>query len=226
MDVPGRGRSRASDNQALLLSELRAHTALGAGRRRPRHWVQRALPGPVRHIMALTDLPAGAPAGFHGPGDALRGGLAGAARARTSPPAGCSSRCSRRATSPARCAAGSGSPSTSGILQARPRRQGRCPPSCPRCGPASTTTQLPDSVRHIHFNHSAFGDRYATDGTLRADQAQAAARRVRGGRATNSPSASSRSPSTTALAAEPAPSTTSTRPAPSGRAAKDPGASI
>ncbi|GAA5037883.1 TIR-like protein FxsC [Streptomyces siamensis] len=141
-----------------------AHTPTwGDGVGDPDHWVHQLFSDLCDHIMALTDLPAGAPAGFMDrelrSGDGWSEKLSeNLATCRVfvplfSPRYFASESCGRewfafnervvRARS-------SGSPGRSAIVPALWTRM--------------DYSQLPDSVRHIHVDQAQFGDRYAADG--------------------------------------------------------------
>ncbi|GAA3502786.1 hypothetical protein GCM10019016_098950 [Streptomyces prasinosporus] len=163
MDVPGRERERASDDQPYFFLSY-AHTPrVGPGGGDPDHWVHVLYRDLCNHIMALTDLPAGVPAGFMdremSSGDGWPQKLSeNLARCRVfvpllSPRYFTSEMCGREWYAfherQVRVKAVDGR-ETSAIVPALWTRV--------------DYAQLPDSVRHIHLDHATFGERYATNG--------------------------------------------------------------
>ncbi|MET9154436.1 TIR-like protein FxsC [Streptomyces griseoflavus] len=163
MDVPERERDRASDDQPYFFLSY-AHTPrVGPGGGDPDHWVHVLYRDLCNHIMALTDLPAGALAGFMdrdmSSGDGWPQKLSeNLARCRVfvpllSPRYFTSEMCGRE-------------------WYAFHERQVRVKAVDGReisaIVPALWTrvdyAQLPDSVRHMHLDHATFGERYATNG--------------------------------------------------------------
>lgn len=160
MNVPERGRE--SDNRPYFFLSY-AHTpAWSPGGGDPDHWVHVLFTDLCDHIMALTDLPAGAPAGFMDremrSGDGWPEKLSeNLALCRVfvplfSPRYFTSEMCGREWFA-----------FNERILRARARGAGDVPAIVPALWTRVEYTQLPDSVRHIHIDN-AFGERYAAHG--------------------------------------------------------------
>ncbi|MFC7264553.1 TIR-like protein FxsC [Streptomyces lutosisoli] len=159
MDIP----ERASDNRPYFFLSY-AHTpAWGPGNGDPDHWVHVLFTDLCDHIMALTDLPAGAPAGFMDremrSGDGWPEKLSeNLASCRVfvplfSPRYFTSESCGREWFA-----------FNERILRARATGSGAVPAIVPALWTHIDYAQLPDSVRHIHVDHTPFGDRYAANG--------------------------------------------------------------
>jgi len=156
-------RDRASDRQPYFFLSY-AHTpAWGAGGGDPDHWVHVLFTDLYNHIMALTDLPADVPAGFmdremHS-GDGWPEKLSqNLATCRVfvpllSPRYFASEMCGKEWFA-----------FHERILRARATRAGDVPAIVPALWTHVDYDQLPDSVRHIHVDHAAFGDRYSANG--------------------------------------------------------------
>ncbi|MDX2873804.1 TIR-like protein FxsC [Streptomyces ipomoeae] len=161
MDISERGRAAADNRPYFFLSY--AHTpSWGPGGGDPDHWVHVLFRDLCDHIMALTDLPAGA-AGFmdremrSGDGwpDKLSENLA-LCRVFVplfSPRYFTSEMCGREWYA-----------FNERIVQAKSAGAGDVPAIVPALWTHVAFDQLPDSVRHIHIDHSSFGERYLTNG--------------------------------------------------------------
>lgn len=161
MGTPERGW--AADNRPYFFLSY-AHTpSWGPDSGDPDHWVHVLFRDLCDHIMALTDLPQGAQAGFmdremrSGDGwpDKLSENLA-TCRVFVpllSPRYFTSEMCGREWYA-----------FTERILRARATGSGAVPAIVPALWTHVPFDQLPDSVRHIHIDRGAFGDRYATNG--------------------------------------------------------------
>ncbi|WP_369237128.1 TIR-like protein FxsC [Streptomyces sp. R21] len=156
-------RERASDNWPYFFLSY-AHTPTwGSGGGDPDHWVHRLFTDLCDHIMALTDLPAGVPAGFMDremrSGDGWPEKLSeNLATCRVfvplfSPRYFTSESCGREWFA-----------FNERILRARTTGAGDVPAIVPALWTHVDYAQLPDSVRHIHIDHAALGDRYAANG--------------------------------------------------------------
>lgn len=165
MEIPDRDleRERVSDNRPYFFLSY-AHTPpWGPGGGDPDHWVQVLFTDLCDHIMALTDLPAGAPAGFMDremrSGDGWPEKLSeNLANCRVfvplfSPRYFTSESCGREWFA-----------FNERILRARATGSGAVPTIVPALWTYIDYGQLPDSVRHIHVDHAQFGDRYAANG--------------------------------------------------------------
>ncbi|WP_369241363.1 TIR-like protein FxsC [Streptomyces sp. R21] len=153
----------AADNRPYFFLSY-AHTpAWGSGGGDPDHWVHRLFTDLCDHIMALTDLPAGAPAGFmdremhsgEGWSEKLSENLA-TCRVFVplfSPRYFTSERCGREWFA-----------FHERMVRARAAGAGSVAAIVPALWTHMEYTQFPDSVRHIHMDTTAFGDRYATNG--------------------------------------------------------------
>ncbi|WP_220140416.1 TIR-like protein FxsC [Streptomyces sp. KM273126] len=141
-----------------------AHTpAWGSGRGDPDHWVYVLYKDLCDNIMHLTDLPAGASAGFMDremrSGDGWPEKLAEhLAMCRVfvpllSPRYFTSEMCGREWYA-----------FNERVLRARAEGAGSVPAIVPALWAHVEYEQLPDSVRHIHVDHAAFGARYADEG--------------------------------------------------------------
>ncbi|MFF7838537.1 TIR-like protein FxsC [Streptomyces ossamyceticus] len=162
MDIPERGRAEADNRPYFFLSY--AHTpAWGPGDGDPDHWVHVLFRDLCGHIMALTDLPAGSPAGFmdremrsgEGWPDKLSENLA-TCRVFVpllSPRYFTSEMCGREWYA-----------FTERIVRAKAAGAKDLPAIVPALWTHVRFDQLPDSVRHIHIDHSSFGERYLTQG--------------------------------------------------------------
>ncbi|WP_330302415.1 MULTISPECIES: TIR-like protein FxsC [unclassified Streptomyces] len=141
-----------------------AHTpAWGPGGGDPDHWVHVLFTDLCDHIMALTDLPAGTPAGFMD--QELRSGEGwpeklseNLASCRVfvpllSPRYFTSESCGREWFA-----------FNERVLQARTAGAGSVSAFVPALWTHVEVAQLPDSVRHIHVDQAAFGARYAANG--------------------------------------------------------------
>ena len=162
MEIAERGRAAADNRPYFFLSY--AHTpSWGPGGGDPDHWVHVLFRDLCDHIMALTDLPAGATAGFmdremrSGDGwpDKLSENLA---MCRVfvplfSPRYFTSEMCGREWYA-----------FNERIVRAKSAGAGDVPAIVPALWTYVGFDQLPDSVRHIHIDHSSFGDRYLTNG--------------------------------------------------------------
>ncbi|WP_326583021.1 TIR-like protein FxsC [Streptomyces sp. NBC_00481] len=161
MDIPERGR--AADNRPYFFLSY-AHTPpWGPGGGDPDHWVHVLFRDLCDHIMALTDLPAGAAAGFmdremrSGDGwpDKLSENLS-LCRVFVplfSPRYFTSEMCGREWYA-----------FNERIVQAKTAGAGDVPAIVPALWTHVPFDQLPDSVRHIHIEHSPFGERYLAHG--------------------------------------------------------------
>ncbi|WTE73775.1 TIR-like protein FxsC [Streptomyces sp. NBC_01615] len=140
-----------------------AHTPAGGSGDDPDHWVHVLFSDLCDDIMALTDLPAGTPAGFmdrelragEGWPDKLSENLA-TCRVFVplfSPRYFASESCGREWFA-----------FNERILRARASGSGAVPAIVPALWTHVDAAQVPDSVRHIHVDHAAFGDRYAANG--------------------------------------------------------------
>ncbi|WP_232838483.1 TIR-like protein FxsC [Streptomyces geranii] len=155
-------RDHGPDNRPYFFLSY-AHTpAWGSGGGDPDRWVRMLFTDLCDHIMALTDLPAGA-VGFmdremrSGDGwpEKLSENLA-ACRVFVplfSPRYFTSEMCGREWFA-----------FNERILHARNMGAGDVPAIVPAMWTHVDYGQLPDSVRHIHFDQAAYGDRYATHG--------------------------------------------------------------
>ncbi|MFF1679933.1 TIR-like protein FxsC [Streptomyces sp. NPDC058256] len=161
MDTPE--RERASDNRPYFFLSY-AHTPpWGPHGGDPDHWVHVLFTDLCDHIMALTDLPAGAPAGFMDremrSGDGWPEKLSeNLATCRVfvplfSPRYFTSESCGREWFA-----------FNERILRARATGASAGTAIVPALWTHIDFAQLPDSVRHIHVDHGAFGDRYAANG--------------------------------------------------------------
>lgn len=162
MEIPERGRVAADNRPYFFLSY--AHTpSWGPGGGDPDHWVHVLFRDLCDHIMALTDLPAGASAGFmdremrsgEGWPDKLSEYLA-TCRVFVplfSPRYFTSEMCGREWYA-----------FHERIVQAKAAGAGDVPAIVPALWTHVAFGQLPDSVRHIHIDHSSFGDRYLAHG--------------------------------------------------------------
>ncbi|MEU8586866.1 TIR-like protein FxsC [Streptomyces sp. NPDC048664] len=161
MDYPGRGW--LSDTRPYFFLSY-AHTPTwGSTRGDPDHWVYVLYKDLCDNIMHLTDLPAGASAGFmdremHS-GDGWPETLAEhLAICRVfvplfSPRYFTSEMCGREWFA-----------FNERILRARAAGAGSLPAIVPALWAHVDYDQLPESVRHIHVDHAAFGRRYADEG--------------------------------------------------------------
>ncbi|MET7603319.1 TIR-like protein FxsC [Streptomyces avermitilis] len=154
---------RTSDNRPYFFLSY-AHTpSWGSGGPNPDHWVHVLFADLCNDIMALTDLPGGAPAGFMDremrSGDGWPEKLSeNLATCRVfvplfSPRYFTSEMCGREWFA-----------FHERILRARATGSGAVPAIVPALWTHVEYSQLPDSVRHIHVDHAAFGDRYAAQG--------------------------------------------------------------
>ncbi|MEU6518375.1 TIR-like protein FxsC [Streptomyces sp. NPDC046978] len=161
MNVSERGRE--SDNRPYFFLSY-AHTPpWGSGGGDPDHWVHVLFTDLCDHIMALTDLPAGTPAGFMDrelrSGDGWPEKLSeNLATCRVfvplfSPRYFTSEMCGREWFA-----------FHERILRARAAGEGDVPAIVPALWTRVDYAQLPDSVRHIHIDHGAFGERYTAHG--------------------------------------------------------------
>ncbi|MHB9850935.1 TIR-like protein FxsC [Streptomyces krungchingensis] len=159
MDIP----ERASDNRPYFFLSY-AHTpAWGSSGGDPDHWVHVLFTDLCDHIMALTDLPAGAPAGFMDremrAGDGWPEKLSeNLATCRVfvplfSPRYFTSESCGREWFA-----------FNERIVRARATGAGAMSAIVPALWTHIDYAQLPDSVRHIHVDQAQFGDRYAANG--------------------------------------------------------------
>ncbi|GGN48137.1 hypothetical protein GCM10011579_000500 [Streptomyces albiflavescens] len=159
LDLP----ERQLDNRPYFFLSY-AHTpAWGPGGGDPDHWVHVLFKDLCDHIMALTDLPAGAPAGFMDremrSGDGWPEKLSeNLATCRVfvplfSPRYFTSESCGREWFA-----------FNERILRARAAGSGAVSAIVPALWTHVDYAQLPDSMRHIHLDHAAFGDRYAANG--------------------------------------------------------------
>ncbi|MGW0820156.1 TIR-like protein FxsC [Streptomyces sp. NPDC002845] len=162
VNTPERHRA-ASDNRPYFFLSY-AHTpSWGPGGGDPDHWVHVLFTDLCDHIMALTDLPAGASAGFmdremrsgEGWPEKLSENLA---NCRVfvplfSPRYFTSESCGREWFA-----------FNERILRARATGAGDLPAIVPALWTHVGFEQLPDSVRHIHIDHTAFGERYLAHG--------------------------------------------------------------
>ncbi|MGQ4389413.1 TIR-like protein FxsC [Streptomyces sp. SAS_270] len=141
-----------------------AHTpAWGSGGADPDHWVHLLYRDLCDHIMALTDLPAGAPAGFMDrdlrPGEGWsekRSEYLATCRVFVpllSPRYFTSESCGREWFA-----------FNERVVRARATGTAPATAIVPALWTHMDYTQLPDSVRHIHMDSAAFGDRYAANG--------------------------------------------------------------
>ncbi|GAA3885315.1 TIR-like protein FxsC [Streptomyces lannensis] len=141
-----------------------AHTpAWGSNQGEPDHWVHVLFTDLCDHIMQLTDLPAGVSAGFMDrdmqAGDGWPEKLAEQlATCRVfvplfSPRYFTSEMCGREWYA-----------FNERILHARAAGAGSLPSIIPALWTRVDYDQLPESVRHIHVDHAAFGARYADEG--------------------------------------------------------------
>ncbi|MDN3288488.1 TIR-like protein FxsC [Streptomyces thermocarboxydus] len=163
LSVPGGERSRAWDEQPYFFLSY-AHTPrVGNGGGDPDHWVRNFYRDLCNTIMVLTDLPAHVPAGFMdremSSGDGWPQVLSeNLARCRVFVPL-----LSRRYFASEMCGR-----EWYAFHERQLRVQAVDGREVSAIVPALWTgidhTQLPDSVRHIHLDHSSFGDRYATNG--------------------------------------------------------------
>lgn len=160
MNIPA--RVHGADNRPYFFLSY-AHTpAWGSGGGDPDHWVRVLFTDLCDHIMALTDLPAGA-AGFMDremrSGDGWPEKLSeNLATCRVFVPLFStryftSEMCGREWFA-----------FHERILRARNTGAGDVPAIVPAMWTHVEYDQLPDSVRHIHFDQATYGDRYATHG--------------------------------------------------------------
>jgi len=162
VDTPGQD-SEVPDNRPYFFLSY-AHTpSWGPGGGDPDHWVRVLFGDLCDHIMALTDLPAGATAGFMdremGSGDGWPEKLSeNLATCRVfvplfSPRYFTSEMCGREWFA-----------FNERVLRARATGSGSVPAIVPALWTHVPYDQLPDSVRHIHVDHAAFGSRYEAHG--------------------------------------------------------------
>lgn len=163
LNVPGRERSRASDDQPYFFLSY-AHTPrVGNGGGDPDHWVCVLYQDLCSTIMQLTDLPADVPAGFMdremSSGDGWPHVLSeNLARCRVFVPL-----LSRRYFASEMCGR-EWYAFNERQLQVQAVDGREVSAIVPALWTGIDYTQLPDSVRHLHLDHSSFGDRYATNG--------------------------------------------------------------
>jgi FxsC-like protein len=157
------GREWLSDNRPYFFLSY-AHTPVwGTGGGDPDHWEHVLYKDLYNHIMHLTDLPADIPAGFMDremrSGDGWPEKLSeNLAICRVfvpllSPRYFTSEMCGKEWYA-----------FNERILRARAAGAGSVPAIVPALWTHVDTDQLPDSVRHIHVDHAAFGARYADQG--------------------------------------------------------------
>ncbi|WP_367320208.1 TIR-like protein FxsC [Streptomyces sp. HUAS ZL42] len=156
-------RERYPDNRPYFFLSY-AHTPpWGPGAGDPDHWVNVFFQDLCNHIYQLTDLPAGAPAGFmdremrsgEGWPDKLSENLANCRVLVPlfSPRYFSSEMCGREWFA-----------FNERVLRARATGAGAGSVIVPALWTRVDFTDLPDSVRHIHLDPASFGDRYATNG--------------------------------------------------------------
>ncbi|WP_193241459.1 TIR-like protein FxsC [Streptomyces phaeolivaceus] len=162
MGISERGRFEADNRPYFFLSY--AHTpSWGADGGDPDHWVHILFRDLCGHIMALTDLPAGSAAGFidremrsgEGWPDRLSENLA-TCRVFVpllSPRYFTSEMCGREWYA-----------FHERIVRAKAAGARDLPLIVPALWTHVRFDQLPDSVRHIHIDHSSFGERYLAQG--------------------------------------------------------------
>ncbi|MER5467339.1 TIR-like protein FxsC [Streptomyces sp. NPDC002685] len=158
MEVP----ERALGNQPYFFMSY-AHTPAWSGAGDPDHWVRVLFTDLCDHIMALTDLPAGAPVGFMDRemqvGDGWPARLSeNLATCRVfvplfSPRYFASESCGREWFA-----------FNERVLRARAGGSSAPPAVVPALWTHLDDAQLPDSVRHVPIDHAQFGDRYAANG--------------------------------------------------------------
>ncbi|WP_257217344.1 TIR-like protein FxsC [Streptomyces sp. HG99] len=162
---PGAGSDQQEpqpDNRPYFFLSY-AHTPVVPGGGDPDHWVYVLYKDLCDHIMALTDLPAGLPAGFMDremrSGDQWPQKLSeNLATCRVfvplfSPRYFMSESCGREWFA-----------FNERVLRARAMGSGSLPAIVPALWTPVEYAQLPDSVRHIQVDHATFGDRYAANG--------------------------------------------------------------
>jgi len=161
--VNASGRDWKLDNRPYFFLSY-AHTPTwGTSSSDPDHWVRVLFTDLCDHIMHLTDIPAGVPAGFmdrelrSGDGwpEKLSENLA-VCRVFVplfSPRYFTSEMCGREWFA-----------FHERVLRARASGAGSVPAIVPALWAHVDMGQLPDSVRHIHIDHAAFGARYADEG--------------------------------------------------------------
>lgn len=163
MDIPERVQERVPDNRPYFFLSY-AHTPpWGPDSGDPDHWVRVLFKDLCNHIMALTDLPAGSNAGFmdremrsgEGWPERLSENLA-SCRVFVplfSPRYFSSEMCGREWYA-----------FNERMLHARATGSGGASAIVPALWTRVDFAELPDSVRHIHLDHSPSGGRYLSNG--------------------------------------------------------------
>lgn len=163
MDTADRVQERVPDNRPYFFLSY-AHTpSWGPDSGDPDHWVRTLFKDLCNDIMALTDLPAGSNAGFmdremrsgEGWPERLSENLA-TCRVFVplfSPRYFSSEMCGREWYA-----------FTERMLNVRATGAGTASAIVPALWTRVDLAELPDSVRHIHLDHSDFGSRYASNG--------------------------------------------------------------